>query len=369
MELRKRPRPPRVDPNFVSSPPPLPPRKRARRQAAPKKPREARKRPRCAGVGIRSPVAGLQPSRCDRQASPISRYTLPRVSFIARHPFNWYEPDMWTEVAKYLHGWDLVRLSFTCRWFRRLLADDSIWRYAFIRDLSLPADDGNLHPPRPLHRSWRLLYSVAFDDSHSYCFRQREKHIEWFRIGGFLLDTRVLLTGMLAVPRWLPPLDDGPPVAIQMTGACALTNARPGIWIADFNLVRCPVCNINSCTGTMQVLDARHCELYLEESFRDGTWEYEDLGDHFIDEEAATAACAIFNGTNLASHSAARVVNAESWIRTRNDLQPKACLRPYAVAVNTNLQSNQGLLTRFQVMRDMTRDGQIVSIRITQQLF
>lgn len=56
----------------------------------------------------------------------------------------------------------------------------------------------------------------------------------------------------------------------------------------------------------MQVLDARHCELYLEESFRDGTWEYEDLGEHFIDEEVAAAACAIFNGRNLASHSTDR---------------------------------------------------------------
>lgn len=35
----------------------------------------------------------------------------------------------------------------------------------------------------------------------------------------------------------------------------------------------------------VQVLDVRHCELFLEEEFWDGTWEYEDLGQHFKDEE------------------------------------------------------------------------------------
>uniref|UniRef100_A0A0A9AND4 Uncharacterized protein n=1 Tax=Arundo donax TaxID=35708 RepID=A0A0A9AND4_ARUDO len=40
----------------------------------------------------------------------------------------------------------------------------------------------------------------------------------------------------------------------------------------------------------------------------------------------------------------------------------------YAAAVNSNLKPSQGLLTRFMAMQDTTGDGQIVSIRITQQL-
>jgi hypothetical protein len=67
---------------------------------------------------------------------------------------------MWTEVAKHLCGFDLLRLSFTCRWFLRLLADDSIWRYAFFRDLDL--SDANPRVHRPLYRSWRHLYFAAF---------------------------------------------------------------------------------------------------------------------------------------------------------------------------------------------------------------
>lgn len=73
-----------------------------------------------------------------------------------------YEADMWTEVAKYLFGAELVRLSSTCRWFRRLLADEFIWRHAFLRDLSLLPAAADRYPPRPLHRSWRLLYAAAF---------------------------------------------------------------------------------------------------------------------------------------------------------------------------------------------------------------
>ncbi|KAF7028774.1 hypothetical protein CFC21_040640 [Triticum aestivum] len=381
MELRKRPRPRRLDPDFVSSPPPTPPRKRPRKQDAERKrprrpaavktqPPAPSKRARCAQQGIGSPVASLQPSRCCRIVAPLSR-----VSFIPRSrvPFNWYEPDIWTEVAKHLHGADLLRLSATCLWFFRLLYEDSIWRYAFLRDLSLRTNEPKmlrlLQVPRPFHRSWRLLYATAFDDTHAYCFRQPEKHIEWFRIGGFLMDTtKLLLTAKLALPPWRPILDDGPEISIGFMGACLLTNVRPGIWIADMNMVRCPVCNLNKCEGTMQVLDARHCELYLENKFRDGTWEYEDLGSYFSNGKLDTAAAAIFNHDHIDSPCVKNILNSKSWIRDRTNLLPKGCFTPVAVALSSNLKPNEGLLSRFQAMRDMSRGGQIVSVRITQQL-
>ncbi|KAL6850277.1 hypothetical protein ACP4OV_020904 [Aristida adscensionis] len=378
MELRKRPRPRRVDPDFVSSPPREQLRKRARRQAPQKRPRDAAgesassakwlrplKRARCSWWGVVSTVVGLHPATCCRQASPLPPRASRRIRR-PRHPFSWYEPDMWTEVAKHLHGYDLVCLSLTCRWFRRLVADDSIWRYAFLRDLHLLTV--YQCPPRPPRCSWRLLYAAAFNGSHAYCFRQREKHLDWLRIGGFLLDSPyALLTGHLPGRLWLPPEDAGVKISIEMTGACRLRNARPGIWIADVHLVRCPVCNLHDCEGTMQVLDARHCEVFLEKSYVDGTWEYEDLGEHFIDEEADAASGAIFNAGQLDT-SAPWVFNTKSWIATRTNLQPRALSTPFAVAINTNLQPNQGLLVRFKAMRDTNRDGQIVCVRITQQL-
>uniref|UniRef100_A0A0E0BZ34 F-box domain-containing protein n=1 Tax=Oryza meridionalis TaxID=40149 RepID=A0A0E0BZ34_9ORYZ len=391
MELRKRPRPRRVDPDFVSSPPASlllpPPRKRARRQAAPpaapapapapapaRPSPAARRRPTCARVIIQSPVAGLQPSVCCPCEAPLRACRLPRASFLARRrpPFDWYEADMWTEVAKYLFGAELVRLSSTCRWFRRLLADEFIWRHAFLRDLSLLPSAADRYPPRPLHRSWRLLYAAAFNGAHSYWFRRSSRHIGAYRIGGFLLESPyMLLTAKLAVPQWLPPQEDGPQIAIEMTGACVLPNARPGIWITDFHLVRCPNCTLNKCAGVLQVLDARHCELFLEQGFWNGTWEYEDLGDHYNDEVTPTAACAIFNASTRAHESISCVLHSKSWVRRCDDPQPKAHCRPYAVALNSNLlsNSNQGLVSRFQAMRDTTRNGQIVSIRITQQIY
>ncbi|XP_044981101.1 probable F-box protein At3g61730 [Hordeum vulgare subsp. vulgare] len=282
-----------------------------------------------------------------------------------------YEPDIWTEVAKHLQGTDLLSLSATCIWFRRLL-DDSIWRHAFLRDISLHTDDPKmlrlLQVPRPLDRSWRLLYATAFDGTHSYCFHQPDECIGSFRIGGFLMDTpKLLLTTKLALPPWLMPmLDDSPDTLI---GACLLTNVRPGIWIADMNMVRCLVCDdLGKCQGTMQVLDARHCELYMESKFINGTWEYEELGSHLSDGQADTAAAAIFNRNHVDTPCVKSMLNPKSWIRGRSNLLPRAYHTPVAVALSTNLIPNGGLLSRFEVIRDTTRDGQIVSVRITQQL-
>jgi hypothetical protein len=62
------------------------------------------------------------------------------------------------------------------------------------------------------------------------------------------------------------------------------------VLVTEFSSVR-TTCG----TGTMQVLEARHCELYLEKKFKDGTWEYEDLGNHFSDGPLDNAGAAIFN--------------------------------------------------------------------------
>ncbi|CAM0880431.1 unnamed protein product [Alopecurus aequalis] len=368
MELRKRPRPKLLHPDFVSSPPPTPPTKRARTQPAEKRPAASR-RISWGSDGVGSPVAGLQPSRCCRLAAPLSR-----VSFIPRSrvPFNWYEPDMWTEVAKYLHGTDLVHLAVTCRWFLHLLqCDDWIWGYAFFRDLSLRMEDSKLRRlivPRPFHRSWRLLYVNAFNNTHAYRFRQPKKHIEWSRIGGFLMDTsKMLLTASLALPRGMPLPNESARCSIGLNGTCLLTNIRPGIWIADMHMLRCPVCNFSKCEGTMQVLDARHCELYLEKKFKDGTWQYEDIGSYFSDGQLDSAGAAIFNRDHINTPHTSNILNTKSWIRERNNLLPRACFTPIAVALNSNLKPNHGLLSKFQVMRD-PRNGLIVSVRITQQL-
>ncbi|WOK97192.1 putative F-box protein [Canna indica] len=247
-----------------------------------------------------------------------------------------YDADAWTEVAKYLNGRDLVRLSLVNRWFNRLIAEQSIWKHAFLRDLHVP-------PPSHVSFPWNRLYASAFDGSHAYTFRQGDSHIDWVRIGAFYFDSTVaLLSEKLPPPRKLPRPEDDPVKTIEAAGTCLLTNARSGIWIADLQLVRCPVCNLSTCEGTMQVLDTRHAELFLEEGFKDGSWVYEDIGSHRIEEPSAAAAAAIFDVKHLAGPCTAGVLDAKAWMGKQDDWQPKARLSLHAVAVNTNLQPNQG---------------------------
>ncbi|KAG1330326.1 putative F-box protein, partial [Cocos nucifera] len=301
--------------------------------------------------------------RSRKRERTISSCTSPRPNFLARHSsFNWYEVDIWTEVAKYLEGKDLVRLGMANRWFHRLIMEDSIWKYAFLRDLEVP-------PPRHVSFTWKQLYASAFDRSHSYCFRQQEKHIDWMRIGAFFFDSpSVLLTEKLVLPKKLPKPEEDPVRTIQTSGTCVLTNARTGIWLADLQLVRCPVCNLNTCEGTMQVLDARHVELFLEEGYKNGTWEYEDIGVHRIEKPSNSAAGGIFNLKYLNDPCTAGVLDVKSWIGQADDWQPKARVSLHAVAVNTNLQPNEGLQVRFQAMRSRAVNEEVVSIRVSQQL-
>lgn len=66
-----------------------------------------------------------------------------------------YEEDVWTEIAKFLDGKSLLKLSLTCRWFRRLLTEESIWKHACLRDLQVP-------DPRQVGFKWSKLYASAF---------------------------------------------------------------------------------------------------------------------------------------------------------------------------------------------------------------
>ncbi|RRT59567.1 hypothetical protein B296_00004212 [Ensete ventricosum] len=145
-----------------------------------------------------------------------------------------------------------MRLSLANRWFNHLIAEESIWMHACLRDLHVP-------PSGDVSFPWKHIYSSAFDGSHSYNYRQQEKHIgemhlfsivimlsfilgdanvvawslDWIRIGAFLLDSPVvLLTENLTLPKMLPRPEDDPAKTIQTTGTCLLAGARTGIWIA-----------------------------------------------------------------------------------------------------------------------------------------
>ncbi|OWM68654.1 hypothetical protein CDL15_Pgr023619 [Punica granatum] len=203
--------------------------------------------------------------------------------------------------------------------------------------------------------------------SHSYAFRQQEKHIDWLRIGAFSFDSPLaLLTEKLATSVRIPK-EENLDKMLDSHGSFVLKNIKTGIWIADLQLVRCPVCDLNSCEGTMQILDARHIELFLNKGYQEVTWEYQVIGSHDIRKSADGASGAIFDVKHLDDPSTSAIFDLTSWVGKPKDWQPKAMIAFHAVAVNTNLQKNDGLNVKYHVMKAGV-DGEIVSIRISQQL-
>lgn len=63
--------------------------------------------------------------------------------------------DLWTEIAKYLDGSDLMRLSLANRWFNHLIAEESVWMHACLRDLHVP-------PSGEVSFPWKDIYGSAF---------------------------------------------------------------------------------------------------------------------------------------------------------------------------------------------------------------
>ncbi|KAE8660835.1 putative F-box protein [Hibiscus syriacus] len=233
--------------------------------------------------------------------------------------FHWYEQDLWTYIARFLDGRSLVMLGATNKWFNSVIMQECIWKFTCLRELQVP-------DPGHVAFSWSKLYGSVVDGSHSYIFRQQEKHIDWMRIGAFSFDSEVafICERMVNPPVKIPKqgnIDD----MLQSSGSCLLRNIKTGIWIA----------------GTMQMLDARHIELFLNEGYQDGSWDYELVGSHEIKKTVRGAYGAIFDFKYLTTKSTSGIFDYKSWIGQPNDFQPKAIIALHAVAVNTNLQENQ----------------------------
>ncbi|XP_047969576.1 probable F-box protein At3g61730 [Salvia hispanica] len=270
------------------------------------------------------------------------------------------------EVAKLLYGRSLVMLAVTCKWFRRIMMEDSLWKYSCLRDLHVP-DPGNVT------FKWIELYTTAFDGSHTYIFRQQEKHIDWVRIEGFLFDSPDALLTESLIESIKTPKEETSEKLVQKEGYCLLNNTKTGIWMLvstaflfeDLHLVRCPVCDLGTCDGTMQTLDARHIELFLSEDYRSGSWDYHLFGSHNVNKQADGAFGGIFNVKYLNDESTSDIFDLKFWVGKRNDWKPKAMITLHAVAVNTNLQDNEVLQITYHAMR-AGKDSKVVSIRISQ---
>lgn len=66
-----------------------------------------------------------------------------------------HHDDIWTEIAKYLDGKSLVMLAATSKWFYGVIMEESVWKFACLRDLQVPDCSRTMF-------KWIDLYASAF---------------------------------------------------------------------------------------------------------------------------------------------------------------------------------------------------------------
>ncbi|GLJ31159.1 hypothetical protein SUGI_0624370 [Cryptomeria japonica] len=266
--------------------------------------------------------------------------------------FAWHNDDIWTAISRFLDAKGVVSLAATSRRFYELMMDSSIWKSICLRDLRVP-------PPRePLNFSWKDLYISAFNGSHSYSFRQVEKHIDWMRIGALCFESgMVLVTDKLSevVSSFSNNKFNLP------TGSGLISNVKKGIWISDLQLVRCPVCNLKTCE------DIRHLELFLHKEYKEGSWEYREMGSHIVQRNCSAAMAGIFDAMLIETNSTSELLDLKSWTGKPGEWEPKVKISLHATAVSTNLQDNEGIHVRYHMMK-AGDGGPVVAIRVSQQL-
>ncbi|KAJ4752399.1 hypothetical protein LUZ62_086804 [Rhynchospora pubera] len=266
--------------------------------------------------------------------------------------------DMWTEVAKHMGGKELIVFSLVSHWFKDLVAQDDLWKQAFLRDMQITVD---CH----VNASWREIYASAFNGSHSF-----SPDHEYFgghpiarrRLGAFSLTSHsVLLTHTLSLPNVLPPALTEE-FTDNIVDVCILDNAKIGIWIADCHMVPGQFMWNHINIGLVCVLDCRHCELFVEERYQNGTWFYEEIARGLIFGHCDEARAGIFNVADIMSPATSQFFNANTWagIPTADGVQLRN--NSNAVALSANLEENLGICALYRVMRDS--NDEVVSIRI-----
>ncbi|KAJ4794608.1 hypothetical protein LUZ62_045854 [Rhynchospora pubera] len=336
-------------------------------------------------------------------SSPQSSGALiPPITIDRRYQLNF---DLWTDVAKHMGGKEMAIIGSVSQWFKYLISQGFLWERAFLRDMKIPV-------PCPVIFDWKEIYDSAFNGSHSFSFRLQDKHthigflfvlkntIYIFhnktliiltilikihvcnsssackRFGAFYLNSNlVLLTHTLHIPSELPPIGIWLQSSVELFSMCSLNNARTGIWISDHHVVHCQWCS--SSRGLVHVLDARHLELFLEEGFKNGTWQYQDIGIRIIPCECDTAFAGIFDLSCMGSPNTSRILNLNSWGGPSTQiLGPNMCDGPFtphllksvicshAVALMAHLEHNIGIFIRYQVMKNDNQE--VVAIRISQ---
>ncbi|KAF9602699.1 hypothetical protein IFM89_030587, partial [Coptis chinensis] len=138
----------------------------------------------------------------------------------------------------------------------------------------------------------------------------------WIRIGAFYISSpTVLLAEGLSMPLKVP---QGQTVEtmLQTSGSCILSNLKIGVWIAGnyLQLVRCPVCNLETCEARLPSEDTytqpKPPYRFLKPINRKETM---GIGSHEISKHTGGATGGIFDIKHLRDPSTAEVLNIKSW--------------------------------------------------------
>ncbi|KAG0616554.1 hypothetical protein M758_5G124700 [Ceratodon purpureus] len=251
---------------------------------------------------------------------------------------NWFNEDIWICIMSCLDAKTLLRLAVTSRQFYALVKDDVIWKSVFLRDIPTLSID-----MRPAF-SWMSLYLAACDGRHTFSYHDSEKHIDWMRIGVFCLDSgEAVATDRLKDMKQVSEATDTLQSDSILHQSYSISNVKKGYWIADLHLVHCPVCNLATCEGTMQALDVRHWELFLNNEYKTGEWRYEQVHTRHVAGHCDEAAACVFDANQLRSKGTQEVLDMSKWIAAPGNWVPRGITSSHGAASCTNLHLNKGV--------------------------
>eukprot|EP00850_Spirogloea_muscicola_P004219 SM000018S03584 [mRNA] locus=s18:154691:155855:- [translate_table: standard] len=204
----------------------------------------------------------------------------------------------WACVCARLDGRDLASLALVSRRLHDIAMDDANWRELCLRSLGL-----DRRCSVQVSAPWRQIYVASSDGNHTYNQHHKEKHIDWMRIGAFIMVSgQVLATDCLKNEvkfvtesnngEKKPVRDNFKPLSYWL-----FDDAKPGIWIA----------------GTMQTLDVRHAELFLQHEYQSGEWRHTLESEHKVPSQCVQAASGVFDAMYLNTEETRSVRHSFDW--------------------------------------------------------
>eukprot|EP00850_Spirogloea_muscicola_P000237 SM000001S04639 [mRNA] locus=s1:1443368:1444530:+ [translate_table: standard] len=213
----------------------------------------------------------------------------------------------WACVCARLDGRDLASLALASRHLHDIAMDDANWRELCLRSLGL-----DRRCSVQVSAPWRQIYVASsgmphrigcMDEDGNNSSLNWTRITHWMRIGAFIMVSgQVLATDCLKNEVKFvtennngenkPVRDNFKPLSYWL-----FDDAKPGIWIA----------------GTMQTLDVRHAELFLQHEYQSGEWRHTLESEHKVPFQCVQAASGVFDAMYLNTEETRSVRHSFDW--------------------------------------------------------